>query len=123
MPIIRSRQKLAETAQNPPIFYRRIGNYSTFVFDANDEAAANSLLDQVIYEKEVRWLGEDPFALKRAERNFVLQTSDLFMNTFLAIVGGLGLSVVVGNYRRFCMFFICANKNALKWKLFPMPAE
>lgn len=106
------KQKLAETAQDQPIFYRRIGNYNAFVFDGNDEAAANALLDQVIYEKEVRWLGEDPFALKRAERNFVLQTSDLFMSTFLTIVSGLGLAVFAGIIVGFVVFFIREQKRA-----------
>jgi hypothetical protein len=106
------RQKLAESPQNPPIFYRRIGNYNAFVFEGNDEAAANSLLDQVIYEKEVRWLGADPFALKRAERGFVLQTSDLFMNTFLAIAGGIGLAVFAGIVVGFVIFFIREQKRS-----------
>lgn len=106
------RQNLAENAQNPPVLYRRIGNYSAFVFDSNDENGANSLLDQVKYEKDVRWLGEDPFALKRAERGFVMQTSDLFMSTFLAIVGGLGLSILAGIAVGFVVFYIREQKRA-----------
>jgi hypothetical protein len=106
------RQKLTEMPQNPPIFYRRIGNYSTFVLDGNDEAAANALLDQVAYEKEIRWLGEDPFALKRAERNFVLQTSDLFMTTFMAIVSGLGISILAGIIVGFAVFFVREQKRS-----------
>lgn len=106
------KQKLAATPSNPPVYYRRIGNYSAFVFDSNDEAGANSLLDQIKYEKEIRWLGEDPFALQRAERNFVLQTSDLFMSTFLAIVGALGTSVVIGIIVGFAFFFFREQKRA-----------
>lgn len=89
-------RKLAETPQNPPIFYRRIGNYNAFVFDTNDEAAAVALLDQIKYEKNVQWLGADPFLLKRAERAFVLTTSDIFITTTVVIVGGLGFSVLAG---------------------------
>ncbi len=106
------RQKLAENPQNQTVYYRRIGNYNTFVFDGNDEAAANALLEQVKYEKEVRWLGEDPFALKRAERNFVLQTSDLFMNTSLAIASGLGFAFFAGIVVGFVVFFIRNQKRA-----------
>lgn len=90
------RQKMLEKVSERPIFYRRIGNYSAFVFDSPDEASANSLLDQISYEKEIRWLGEDPFALKRAERDFVLKASDLFTNIMLGIFGALGGSVVLG---------------------------
>ncbi len=47
-------QFLTEAGQNSPFNYRRIGNYNAFVFDAQDEAAANALLDQVKYEKTIR---------------------------------------------------------------------
>ncbi len=106
------REKLAETQQNPPIFYRRIGNYNAFIFDGNDEIAANALLDQVKYQKVVRWLGEDPFALQRAERKFVLQAANLFTNTLLAIVGGLGLSAVIGIIVGFAFFFFREHKRS-----------
>lgn len=89
-------QRLAEIGQNPPIVYRRIGNYNVFVFDASDAEEANALLDQIKYEKNVQWLGEDPFLLKRAERAIVVGLSELFVATTLAIVGGLGLSVLAG---------------------------
>ena len=82
-------QRLAEIGQSSGIFYRRIGNYNAFVFDAVDEASANALLDQVKYEKSVQWLGNDPFLLRRAERAFIQGTSDLFVSTVLAIVSGL----------------------------------
>ena len=89
-------QKLAEANQTSPVFYRRIGNYNAFVFDTADETAAKSLLDQIKYEKDVQWLGADPFSLRRAERAFVLTTSDIFITTVVVIVGGLGLSVLCG---------------------------
>jgi hypothetical protein len=89
-------QRLTEIAQNSQTVYRRIGNYNAFVFDTTDEAAANGLLDQIKYEKTVQWLGSDPYAFKRAERAFIETTSSLFLSTVKAIVGGLGLSVLVG---------------------------
>lgn len=106
------KQKLAETPQNPPVFYRRIGNYNAFVFDGNDEAGANALLDQIKYEKEVRWLGEDPFALHRAERSFVLQTADLFMTTLFIIVGGIGFSIVTGLIVGITFFYVREQKRS-----------
>ena len=90
------KQRLAEVGQNPPIFYRRIGNYNTFVFDSSDETAANALFDQIKYEKNVQWLGEDPFLLKRAERALVTGLSELFIATTWTILGGLGLSILIG---------------------------
>ena len=93
----RIKQRLAETGQGGTIAYRRIGNYNAFVFDTTDTAAANALLDQIKYEKNVQWLGEDPFLLKRAERALVKGLSELFIATTLWILGGLGLSVWAGS--------------------------
>ncbi|MEP7038381.1 MAG: hypothetical protein ABI891_08560, partial [Acidobacteriota bacterium] len=106
------RQKLSENEQTSPIFYRRIGNYNAFVFDGNDEASANALLDQVKYEKNIQWLGEDPFAFKRAERAFIESTSSLFVSTTLAIVSGLGLSVLAGIIVGFVFYFMGVKKRA-----------
>ncbi len=105
-------QKLAEKAQNPPIFYRRIGNYNAFVFDTDDEGAANALLDQIKYEKNVQWLGADPFLLKRAERAFVLTTSDIFITTTLVIVGGLGFSFLAGIIVGIFFFYLRERKRS-----------
>ncbi len=105
------QQKLAE-AQDKSIVYRRIGNYSVFVFDSANEVAANLLLDQIKYEKDIRWLGRDPFALKRAERNFVLQASDLFTNIVIAIVGSLGISVILGIFVGILFYFLRQQKRA-----------
>jgi hypothetical protein len=90
------KQKLAETPQNPPVVYRRIGNYNAFVFDARDETAANALLDQIKYEKVVQWLGEDPNAQQKAERFFAIRTADIFLSTVLVIVGGLTIAILTG---------------------------
>lgn len=89
-------RSLAESGQNQSVVYRRIGNYNVFVFEATDPAAANALLDQIKYEKNVHWLGEDPFLLKRAERALVVGLSELFVATTLTIVSGLGFSIVAG---------------------------
>jgi hypothetical protein len=89
-------QRLAESGQNQSVVYRRIGNYNVFVFEATDQAAANALLDQIKYEKNVQWLGRDPFMLKRAERALVVGLSQLFVATTLSILTGLGLSIVAG---------------------------
>ena len=106
------KQRLAELGQNPPIFYRRIGNYNAFVFDAADETGANALLDQVKYEKKIQWLGANPFEYQAAERAFIKTTSDLFIATTLAIVGGLGLSVLAGIVVGIFFFYLREHKRA-----------
>jgi hypothetical protein len=89
-------QRLSQQPQQPPIYYRRIGNYSVFVFDANDEAAANALLDQVKYEKMVQWLGEDPNYQKKYERYVSVTLADVFLSTTLWILSGVGLAILTG---------------------------
>ncbi|CAN5697564.1 hypothetical protein BH20ACI4_BH20ACI4_29320 [soil metagenome] len=89
-------QRLAETLSNPPVFYRRIGNYNVFLFDGTDETAANALFDQIKYEKTVQWLGEDPTLLQKAERAIVKGTADMFLSTATAIIFGLGFAVLTG---------------------------
>lgn len=106
------KERLAQTGQSPPTFYRRIGNYNAFVFDANDEAAANFLLDQVKYEKDIQWLGENPFLFHRAERAFVVQTADLFTSTFLLIALGIGFTLVAGTIVGTFYFYIREQKRS-----------
>jgi hypothetical protein len=89
-------QKLLQNPQSPPVFYRRIGNYNAFVFDANDEAAANALLDQVKYEKMVQWLGEDPNYQKKYERYVGITMADVFVSTTIWILSGVGLAILTG---------------------------
>jgi hypothetical protein len=77
-------------------FYKRTGNYNIFVFDAADKGAADELISQVKYEKNIQWLGEDPFLFHNLERAFVNQTTDLFFSTVEVIVLGMGISVLGG---------------------------
>lgn len=93
-------------------FYKRTGNYNIFVFDGTDEAAANELIEQVKYEKNVQWLGEDPFLFRNLERAFVRQTADLFVSTVEAIVLGMGLSVVGGLIVGFIYFQVRERRRA-----------
>lgn len=90
------KARLAELVQTPPIFYRRIGNYNVFLFDGPDEQAANVLFDQIRYEKVVQWLDKDPTLFQKAERVFVQTYSGMFVGTAIAIMLGLGFSIVTG---------------------------
>ena len=87
-------QSLADTGDSKTV-HRRIGNYNALVFDATDRTAANSLLDEIKYEKQIHWLGDNPFRIS-AERAFVLTTSDIFLSTVLFILLGMGLAIVGG---------------------------
>ncbi|MGI8838051.1 MAG: DUF6599 family protein [Pyrinomonadaceae bacterium] len=83
-----------------PTAYRRVGNYSVFVFDAPSEPAANELIDQVKYQQVVQWLGNNPYAYEQATREFtettlgvfvsVVKASGLAFATCLAVGGFLG---------------------------------
>ena len=75
--------------------YRRIGNYNALVLDTSDKAGANALLDAVRYEKQIHWLGDNPFRIS-AERAFVLTTTDIFLSTVLFILIGVGFAIAGG---------------------------
>ncbi|MEP6849168.1 MAG: hypothetical protein ABI999_09960 [Acidobacteriota bacterium] len=110
----RIQQFLAGPGRDSQTIYRRIGNYNAMVLDAPDAAAAAALLDQVKYEKGVQWLGENPFLQKRAERHFVVTTSDIFLSTVLVIVLGIGLSIVGGLGVGVAFFFFRERERALR---------
>lgn len=88
-------KKLAEIPE-PGTVYRRVGNYSVFVFDAADTEAASALIDEVKYEKYVQWLGEDPYLIEKFERYFVTTTRDVFIATLMWILSGFGLAILGG---------------------------
>lgn len=105
-------QRLAEIGPESRTSYRRIGNYSAFVFDVTDAAAANALLDEVRYEKTVQWLGEDPTLLQRAERAFILTTSNIFVSTVTVILLGMGASIVGGIIGGIFFYYFRDHKRA-----------
>ena len=84
-------QELKSQAQPAPTAYRRVGNYSVFVFNGADEAAANQLIDQVQYQKVVQWLGEDPHLYQKLQRYLTQTTTDVL----IAVVESSGLSLVI----------------------------
>jgi hypothetical protein len=106
------KQRVAETAPNPPVYFRRVGNYEVFVFDAADEAAANELIDRVKYEKAVQWLGEDPFLYQRAERAYLKTTGDMFITTIISIVLGLTFAICTGIAVGIFVFYFRRQKRA-----------
>lgn len=83
-------QELRAQSQPIPTAYRRVGNYSVFVFNGTDEASANQLIDQVQYQKTVQWLGEDPHLYLKLQRYFT-QTS---ASVLVAVLKSSGLSLI-----------------------------
>jgi len=83
-------QELKSQAQPVPTAYRRVGNYSVFVFNGSDEASANQLIDQVRYEKVVQWLGEDPYLYEKLQRYFAETSAGVLIN----VLKGSGLSLL-----------------------------
>jgi len=82
--------ELKSSGQPTPGAYRRVGNYSVFVFNAPDEKTANALIEQVKYEQVVQWLGDDPHLYDRIQKYFT-QTS---AGVFVAVLKSSGLSLV-----------------------------
>lgn len=96
--------RLNESGLMSSIVYRRIGNYSAFVFDANDPKSANALLDLIKYKKTVQWLGEDPNYQRKVERYVASTTADIFISTLIFVVVGGGAAIAVGAAVGFLLF-------------------
>jgi len=84
-------QQLRAQGQPVPTSYRRVGNYSVFVFDAANEQTANNLIDQIKYEQVVQWLGENPNWLKRAQKEYTETT----LNMLVTVVKTSGLAAAI----------------------------
>jgi len=106
--IIARIHELWKLGQPAPTAYRRVGNYSVFVFDAPDEQTAKQLIDQVKYEQVVQWLGENPNIYKEAEKRYINTTLGVLVAVLkasgYALIGCLGMGALLGGllftYRR-----------------------
>jgi len=85
-------QELRSQGQPLPTAYRRVGNYSVFVFDSPNEATANQLIDQVKYQQVVQWLGENPYTYREAVAEFTQTT----LGVLVSVVKASGI-VLVGS--------------------------
>ncbi len=98
--IKRRIEELKAAGKPVPSLYSRVGNYSVFVFDAPDFAAAEGLASQVKYEKDVRWLGRNPHAEEIATRAYTSTMGGVIittlMTTGLAILLCLGVGGAIG---------------------------
>lgn len=84
-------KELREAGQPVPTAYRRVGNYSVFVFNAPDEATAIKLIESIKYEQVVQWLGDNPYAYQRAVRQYTNTTAGVI----LAVLKASGLSLLL----------------------------
>ena len=106
--IVARIQELWKLGQTAPTAYRRVGNYSVFVFDAPDEQTAKQLIGQVKYEQVVQWLGENPNIYKEAEKRYINTTLGVLVAVLkasgYALIACLGLGGLFGgllfSYRR-----------------------
>lgn len=98
------QSRLNELGLTSSIAYRRIGNYSAFVFNGSDPKAANALLDQIKYIKTVQWLGEDPNYQRKVERYFAGTTADIFISTLIFVVVGAGIALGIGAGAGYLLF-------------------
>ena len=132
--IIARIQELWRLGQPAPTAYRRVGNYSVFVFDAPDEQTAKQLVDQVKYEQVVQWLGDNPNILKDAEKRYVNTTLGVLVAVLkasgYAALLCLGIGGLIGgllfSYRRAQQKDVTAFSDAggmLRLNLDEMTAE
>jgi hypothetical protein len=105
-------QRLSQIPQNSQIFYRRIGNYNVFVFDAPDQASANALLDQIKYEKIVQWLDESPILQDRADREFAIGIGDVFLSTIVFVLAGLGVMLSLGTITGLAFYYVREHRRS-----------
>jgi len=84
-------EELRSQGQPNPSAYRRVGNYSVFVFNSPDEKTANELIDQVKYEKVVRWLGDNPHWYEKA----VKEWAETSAGVMVTVLKSSGLSVII----------------------------
>ena len=86
--------ELQQQGQPVPSSYRKVGNYSVFVFNAASEGEAQSLIDQVEYAQVVQWLGDNPYRLEQAQKEYYEQTAGVLVSVVKA--SGLSLLICLG---------------------------
>ena len=96
-------------AENPGLDYKRTGNYNIIVFDVTDRAAADSLIDQVKYEKSIQWLGEPPPKKKGVT---VPQMAGVLFSSLIILVVGGALALVAGAVPGFLYYRVMLGRRA-----------
>jgi hypothetical protein len=89
-------QELKAQGQSTPTAYRKVGNYSVFVFGAPDETAAARLIDDVKWEQKIQWLGENPLLWARAKKQHTRQAVSLILGIAKTIGFFVGICLSAG---------------------------
>ncbi len=100
--------ELKAQGQSVPSAYRKVGNYSVFVFGAPDEVAAARLIDGVKWEQKIQWLGENPLLWARAEKQQTRQAVSLILGIAKTI--GFFVGICLGAGAIFGGFFYLSRK-------------
>jgi hypothetical protein len=95
----------AKLAESPNTIYRKVGNYAVFVFDAPDASAANSLIDQIKYQKTVQWLGDNPYPLLQAQRAYANTAADIVLVTIKVAGFAIIAAFALGGFFGTLIFF------------------
>ncbi len=104
--------ELRAAGQPVPSSYKRVGNYSVFVFDAPDAASAEKLISAVKYEKDVRWLGRNPHAEEIATRAYTSTMGGVILTTLITTGLAILLCLGVGGAVGAVVFFHRRARNA-----------
>ncbi len=108
--------ELRQQGQPVPSSYRKVGNYSVFVFNAATEGEANSLIDQVEYAQMVQWLGDNPYLLEQAQRDYYETTAGVLVSVVQA--SGLVAAGMFGCWwttrHSYCSPVVARNSAPLK---------
>lgn len=110
--VTRRIEELRAAGQPAPSSYKRVGNYSVFVFDAPDSAAAENLISGVKYEKDVRWLGRNPHAEENAIRNYTSTMGGVILTTLITTGLAILACLTVGGLIGGAIFFSRRAKHA-----------
>jgi hypothetical protein len=94
--IVARLAELRAQGQSTPSAYRKVGNYSVFVFGAPDEVTAQRLIDNVKWEQKIQWLGENPLLWARAEKQHTRQAVSLILGIAKTIGFFVGTCLGVG---------------------------
>jgi hypothetical protein len=105
-------EELRAAGQPVPSSYKRVGNYSVFVFDAPDAASAEKLISGVKYEKDVRWLGRNPHAEENAVRAYTSTMGGVILTTLITTGFAILLCLGVGGAVGAVVFFHRRARNA-----------
>jgi hypothetical protein len=104
--------ELSAAGQPVPSSYKRVGNYSVFVFDAPDGLAAEKLVSGVKYEKDVRWLGRNPHAEEIATRAYTSTMGGVILTTVITTGLAILLCLTVGGLIGGAIFLSRRAKHA-----------